>query len=59
VRELAVQAGATEPEQMARELCLVMEGAYVTRQVTGNRETIDSARRVADLILAAHLRGAM
>jgi len=55
VRELAVQAGAAEPQQMARELCLVMEGAYVTRQVTGNRETIDSARRVADLIIAAHL----
>ena len=31
-----------------------MEGAYVTRQVTGNKLSIDVARRVADLVIAAH-----
>lgn len=55
VRELAAAAGAADPEQLARELCLVMEGAYVTRQVTGDRRSIEVARRVADLVLAAHL----
>jgi hypothetical protein len=32
-----------------------MEGAYVTRQVTGDKQSIDVARRVADLVIAAHL----
>jgi AcrR family transcriptional regulator len=55
VRDLATQAGAVEPCQMARELCLIMEGAYVTRQVTGDKQSIQVARRVADLVIAAHL----
>ena len=40
---------------MAQQLCLVMEGAYVTRQVTGNRHTIAIAREVANSVLASHL----
>ena len=55
VHDLAARAGATDPRQMARELCLIMEGAYVTRQVTGDKQSIDVARRVADLVIAAHL----
>ncbi len=55
VEVLATQAGAAQTREMAKELCLVMEGAYVTRQVTGNRQSIDVARRVAELIIAAHL----
>src|SRR4051812_6015236 len=55
VHELATRAGAADPRQMARELCLIMEGAYVTRQVTGDKHSIDVARRVADLVIAAHL----
>ena len=58
VCDLATRAGAAEPRLMARELCLVMEGAYVTRQVTGDRQSIAVARRVADLVIAAHLREA-
>jgi AcrR family transcriptional regulator len=55
VRDLAVQAGAAEPQQMARELCLIMEGAYVTRQVSGDKTSAEIARRIADLVIAAHL----
>ena len=55
VHDLAVRAGATDPRALARELCLIMEGAYVTRQVSGDRRSIDVARRVADLVIAAHL----
>lgn len=55
VRELATQAGAADPQQMARELCLIMEGAYVTRQITGDKQSINVARRLADLVIAAHL----
>jgi AcrR family transcriptional regulator len=55
VRELAEQAGAADPAALAKELCLVMEGAYVTRQVTGDRNSGDIARRVAERVIAAHL----
>lgn len=51
---LAVEAGVADPGALAQEMCLVMEGAYVTRHVTGNVNTIAVARRVADLVLAAH-----
>ena len=55
VRELAADAGAADPRRMARELCLIMEGAYVTRQVSGDKQSIDVARRLAELVIAAHL----
>jgi AcrR family transcriptional regulator len=53
VHSIAVEAGALEPRSLAKELCLIMEGAYVTRHVTGNRETVDIARRIAGLVIAA------
>jgi hypothetical protein len=55
VRDLAARAGAADPGKMARELCLIIEGAYVTRQVTGDNESMEVARRIADLVIAAHL----
>jgi AcrR family transcriptional regulator len=55
VHELAERAGAAAPQALAEELCLVMEGVYVTRQVSGRREAIHIARRLADRVLAAHL----
>jgi len=54
IHDLAVAAGAAGPRDLAQELCLIIEGAYVTRQVTGNRQTIDIARRLARRTLAAH-----
>lgn len=55
VEELARQAGAANPLALAEELCLIMEGAYVTRQVSCNPQTIAIARRLAERTLAAHL----
>jgi AcrR family transcriptional regulator len=55
IGEIAVRAGAADPKLLAQELCLIMEGAYVTRQVTGNRQTIDIARRVAEGAIARHV----
>lgn len=55
VEELATAAGAPDPRALAQALCLIMEGAYVTRHVTGNRKTIEIARRAADAVLDAHL----
>lgn len=56
VHELAAEAGAADPRALAKELCLIMEGAYVTRHVTGDRETVAIARRLADLAIAAACR---
>jgi AcrR family transcriptional regulator len=53
--ELAARAGARDPRALAQELCLIIEGAYVTRQVTSNRQTIDIARRVADRAIDVHV----
>jgi len=54
VATLAGEAGAAEPRALARELCLIIEGAYVTRHVTGNRQTIDIARGIARRVISAH-----
>lgn len=53
IHNLALEAAAANPRALAQELCLIMEGAYVTRVVTGNRTTIDIARGVANLIIAS------
>jgi len=55
VRELAMAAGAPDPAALARELCLVMDGAYVVRNVTGRADVVDVGRRVADRVIASHL----
>jgi AcrR family transcriptional regulator len=53
VSAIAEEAGADEPKLLAQELCLIMEGAYVTRHVTGNKNTVEIARRIADLAISA------
>jgi hypothetical protein len=58
VAEMAARAGAADPARMAKELCLIMEGAYVSRQVTGDRQIVEVARRVAEMVIAAHLPAA-
>jgi AcrR family transcriptional regulator len=58
IREIAARAGAADPRAMAEEICLIMEGAYITRHVTGDPQTVDIARRVADRVITAHLPGA-
>jgi AcrR family transcriptional regulator len=57
VQGLAVEAGASDPRGLAQELCLLMEGAYVTRQVTGKKDAIDIARRLAALAVEAGCGG--
>lgn len=52
---VATEAGAGNPRALAQELCLVMEGVYVTRHVTGRRDAIAIARRLADRIINDHL----
>lgn len=55
LREIAGYAGASDPRAFAEEMSLVMEGAYVTRQVTGDDKTAGIARRVCELVLSKHL----
>jgi AcrR family transcriptional regulator len=57
ITEIAREAGAADPELLAQELCLIVEGTYVTRHVTGNKQTIDIARRVAKLAIESALKG--
>ena len=53
VSSISANAGRTSRSSFAQELCLIMEGAYVTRHVTGNKSTVDIARRVARLVIAS------
>lgn len=55
VRELAGYAGATDAIAFAQELSLIMEGAYVTRQVSRNDETSIVAKRLASLLFEKYL----
>jgi AcrR family transcriptional regulator len=55
IRDLAAQAGAGDPQGLAEELCLLMEGAYVTRHISKKPHTIAIARRLAEMAIAAHV----
>jgi len=50
---LAEEAGADRPRELARELCLIIEGTYVTRHVTGNKQAADIARSIANRAIEA------
>ncbi len=54
VFEIAQRGKAADPRTAARELCLIIEGAYVTRHLTGDSTTIDVARRLGGLVIAKH-----
>lgn len=55
VYELAERAGVIDPDGFAEEFCMVIEGLYVTRSVTGNPGTIAIARRLVDCIIERHM----
>jgi AcrR family transcriptional regulator len=57
VHEIAERAGASEPEQLAAELCMIIDATYVGRVVTGAPEVIQTARRMAERVIRSHLRG--
>lgn len=48
---LGTEAGADDPRALAQELCLIIEGAYVTYQVSRSDQTVEIARRMAALII--------
>jgi len=55
VEELAERAQVAQPQAMAQEMCMLLEGAYVTRSVTGDATTTAIARRIAEQIFQRHL----
>ena len=55
VCDIARQGEVPDPQGLARELCMIFEGAYVTRQTTGNPQTVGIARRLAERVLAGYL----
>jgi hypothetical protein len=55
LRELSGYAGADDPAALALELALIMEGAYVTRQVSGRDGTADVARRLVHAAVDARI----
>jgi AcrR family transcriptional regulator len=55
VGELAERARVADPAALAAELCLIIEGAYVTRTVTGDPATMAIARRLAEQTIARHV----
>jgi len=57
VYEIAERAGAAAPEQLAAELCLIIDATYMGRVVTGDSSILATARRMADRVIAAHLGG--
>lgn len=56
VGSITRKTAAGNPQELAEELCLIMEGAYVTRHVTDNPAAVDIARRTAKTVIERHLR---
>jgi AcrR family transcriptional regulator len=55
IEDLATAAGASDPQFLAEQLTLLIEGAIVMRHVTGNDRAAEIARRNARILLERHL----
>ncbi len=51
IRELCEQAGASNPQGLAEELGMLLEGATVTAQISQNPKTARIAKRVAKILI--------
>jgi hypothetical protein len=56
LREIAGYAGADDAQALARELSIVMEGSYVTRQVTGRMNTADVTKPLVKMIVQKRVK---
>lgn len=54
--ELAGQLGGEQPDALARQLLVLMEGAITVSRVMGDYDAADSARDVAQLLLKQAFR---
>lgn len=55
IRDLAGYAGARDPKALAEEISLLLEGAYVTAQVTGEKRVAEAGRRMVRMLLDHHI----
>ena len=55
VYEIAERAGAPSPQILAEELCMIIEATYVGRVVSSEPGVLETARRLADRVIDAHL----
>ncbi len=51
IQYLCKQAGASDPQKLAEELALLLEGATLTAQVSQNPKTAQIAKRVAKALI--------
>lgn len=52
---LAAEAGASEPDTLARSLIMLLDGAIASAQVSGDADAPQLARRNAEVLLACYL----
>lgn len=55
IRSLAVGAGAADPDRLARQLYILIEGSIVARQVCSRTDAGSDARDAAAILIAAAL----
>jgi AcrR family transcriptional regulator len=55
VSEIARLSGARDPERLAGQLCILLDGVIVTAQVSGNADSAVLAQQAADLIIREQL----
>jgi len=51
IKDLCVRAGARQPQQLAEELALLLEGAIVTAQVSQKPDAAKIAKRAAEALI--------
>ncbi len=56
VRDLAQRAGATDPDQLARALTLLLDGGLASGALDADPESADAARATAGLLVKAALQ---
>lgn len=56
IRELAAASGASDPEETAHELAVMIDGTIVAALITRQPETASLAKRAAAVILDSHIR---
>ena len=56
IRDLAQRAGATDPDQLARALTLLLDGGLASGALDADPESADAARATARLLLDTALR---
>lgn len=54
VTRITRQARASAPDELARQLMLITEGAIVTMQVSGDRQAAQRAKEIAAQLIEAH-----